>query len=289
MLDTRTAASGADSASSAGGANTVEEHHIPAADGGSIHCVSAGRGPTVLLAHGFLLDLSMYDPIFARLVERGYHVVAFDQRGHAGSRDGAAGCTPAAAVEDYRVLLDHFGADGTTLVGHSMGGFFSVLTCLRYPKHMQRLRRLVLLGANAGAVGEGSLPNKLQMPLIESGLMPKLWRMPRVGRALTAQLFGRKRDPEWVERTRQMLISQTVSRTLPLMRAMSNDNHYDRLHELTVETVVVCGDQDRTCPAWHSERLGREIPHAKNRWLPGVGHMLGYEAPEEVLAAITES
>src|SRR5687767_1107978 len=85
---------------------------LPAADGGSIHCISAGSGPTVLLAHGFLLDVSSYQPIFDQLVGRGYRVVAFDQRGHGGSRDGSAGTSPAAAVSDYHVVLEHFGTEG---------------------------------------------------------------------------------------------------------------------------------------------------------------------------------
>ena len=59
----------------------VNELQLPAADGGSIHCISAGTGPTVLLAHGFMLDLTAYDPIFDQLVQRGYRVVAFDNRG----------------------------------------------------------------------------------------------------------------------------------------------------------------------------------------------------------------
>lgn len=273
---------------SATGGN-VNELQLPAADGGSIHCVSAGTGPTVLLAHGFMLDLSAYAPIFDQLVQRGYRVVAFDQRGHAGTREGSAGTGPAAAVSDYHVLLEHFGVDGATLVGHSMGGFLALLFCMQYPEQMRRLRRLVLLGANAGAVSKGSLSNKVQMPLIESGLLPRLWRMPRVGRELMKPLFGHKQDPEWLELTRNMLIRNDTSRALPLMRAMSSEDYYSKLSEITVETRVICGELDRTCPSWHSERLGKELPNARNRWLPGAGHMLGYEAPDAIISAITEA
>jgi pimeloyl-ACP methyl ester carboxylesterase len=30
------------------------------------------------------------------------------------------------------------------------------------------------------------------------------------------------------------------------------------------------------------------MPNATNRWLPGAGHMLGFEAPEAIIAAVTE-
>ena len=266
----------------------VQTAHLPAADGGSIHCISAGSGPTVILAHGFLLDVSSYQPIFDRLVQRGYRVVAFDQRGHGGSRDGSAGTSPAAAVSDYHVVLEHFGTEGATIVGHSMGGFLGLLFCLQYPEQMRRLRRLVLLGANAGGVAHGSLSNKIQMPLLEAGILPKLWRVPGLGQSLMKPLFGQKQEPQWLERTRKMLISQDVRRTLPLMRAMNHENYYDKLSAITVEARIVCGRLDRTCPSWHSERLSKELPNARGRWLPGIGHMLGFEAPDEIISAITE-
>lgn len=259
---------------------------VAAADGGRIHCLSAGDGPTLLLAHGYLLDLSYYRPLFARFVSAGYRVVAFDQREHGASRAGSAGCSASAAADDYRSLFERFGADGATLVGHSMGGFLGLLFCLQHPELAQQLKRLVLLGANAGAVGQGSLQNRLQIPLLELGLIPRLWRIPGVGRALVAPLFGRRRDPEWLERTREMLVAQDVSRSLPLLRAMCNDDLYGRLGEIPVATRVLCGELDRTCPAWHSQRLARELPAATARLLPDAGHMLNYEAPDAVFDAV---
>jgi pimeloyl-ACP methyl ester carboxylesterase len=43
---------------------------------------------------------------------------------------------------------------------------------------------------------------------------------------------------------------------------------------------------DRTCPRWHSERLGRELANASSTWLPNIGHMLVYEAPEAIVDAV---
>jgi non-heme chloroperoxidase len=263
-----------------------QESSLPAADAGRIHCISLGSGPTLLLAHGYLLDVSLWRPLSARLASAGYRVVSFDQRGHAASRDGRDGCSVDAAIADYATVLQHFGADGATLVGHSMGGFLGLQFCLRYPELTRRMRRLVLLGANAGSVAEGSLSNRLQIPLLRMGLIPKLWRIPSVGRALVKPLFGRDPDPGWLESTRQMLIGQTVTRSLPLLHAMCYENHYARLGELSVPTRVLCGELDRTCPAWHSRRLAEELPNAKGTWLPGIGHMLPFEAADAVYEAI---
>ena len=131
------------------GALAHEETFIPAEDGGSIHCVSVGHGPTLLLAHGYLLDLSLWRPLVEQLARAGRRVVMFDQRGHADSREGAQGAAVKAAAADYATLLRHFGGEQATLVGHSMGGFLAMQLFLDYPEEALRLRRLVLLGANA--------------------------------------------------------------------------------------------------------------------------------------------
>jgi pimeloyl-ACP methyl ester carboxylesterase len=265
-----------------------DELFVPAQDGGRIHCVSVGQGPTLLLAHGYLLDLSLWRPVAERLARAGQRVVMFDQRGHADSREGRQGAEVAAAAADYASLLHHFGGEQATLVGHSMGGFLALQFCLREPEAARRLRRLVLLGANAGSVAKGSLQNKLQIPLLRLGILPKLWRIPSLGRVLMKPLFGDAPDPQWLELTRAMLVRQDVERAMPLLRAMCYDDLYPQLPEIPVETRLLCGERDGTCPPWHSRRLAEELPNARGRWLPKAGHMLPLEATDEVCAAILE-
>ena len=258
-------------------------------DGNRIHCVHAGTGPAVLIAHGFLLDLASFAGLHAELVARGYRVIAFDQRGHGHSTLGSSGNGSKVAARDYATLIEHFGLRDFTLVGHSMGGFLALVLCLEQPDLARRIKRLVLLGSHAGSVAEGSLQNKLQIALLESGLMPPLWRFAPTGRALVRPLFGRNASAEHVELTRSTLARQDVRACLPLMHAQINESYYARLPEIKVPTRVLCGELDRTCPAWHSRRLGAELPHAETRWLPECGHMLGYEAADAVLDALCSS
>jgi non-heme chloroperoxidase len=266
----------------------INEAYLRGRDGNHIYCVESGAGPTVLLAHGYLLDLNIFDALLARLVASGYRVIAFDQRGHRRSTVGDRGNGSDAGAGDYATLIEHFEIEDGILVGHSMGAFLALVFCLRHPELARRLKRLVLLGANAGAVAVGSLQNRLQIPLLKSGLLKPLWRYPASGRALVAQLFGRSPDPVHIELTRQTLLRQDIHASLPLLQAMSHENHYGRLTEIAVPARVVCGELDRTCPAWHSQRLGRELPRAQTRWLPDVGHMLMYEAPDAIIEAVKD-
>lgn len=259
---------------------------VTTADGAQLRCVYAGEGPAVVLAHGYLLELEVYARVFPRLVAAGHRVIAFDQRAHGRSTVRPHGCTAALAASDYRSLLEHFGVQEGILVAHSMGAFLALRCCLEHPAAVRRLRRLVLLGANAGAVAKGSLQNQLQLPLLRSGLMKPLWRFPPIGRALVAQLFGRSPDPADIERTRAMLLRQDLETTLPLLQAMCHDDYYARLGEIPLETTVLCGELDRTCPAWHSQQLAAALPRATARWLPDRGHMLMLEAPDAIVEAV---
>lgn len=265
---------------------TVE--HVERPDGTRLRCVYAGTGPTVLLAHGYLLDLALYNRVFPRLVAAGRRVIAFDQRGHGASTIGRDGLGSAALAGDYAALLTHFDVQGGTLIGHSMGAFLSILLCLNEPAlARRRLQAMVLIGGNAGSVARGSLQNRLQIPLLKSGLLRRLWARPGVGGSMVkASLFGREPDPRWVEATRQILLRQLERLSFPMLSAMLDEDYYGRLGEISVPTTVLCGDLDRTCPRWHSERLGSALPSARLMWLPDAGHMVPYEAPDAILAAL---
>ena len=264
---------------------TVE--FVQGADGSRLRVLHAGSGPTVVLAHGYLMDLTSYSLVFRELVHRGYRVIAFDQRGHGESRTGREGLAITAFTQDYADILEHFEVRDGQLVAHSMGSFLGLRFCMEYPAVVAaRLRRLIVVGGTAGAVAQGSLPNRLQIPLLKSGLMEPLWKQPRLGRLLLAQIFGPGPDEAMIEATRQILLRQNVLAALPVLEAMIRENHYGRLGEIRLPTKVLCGTHDRTCPRWHSERLGREIPTAENTWLTNVGHMVPYESPQAVVEAV---
>jgi pimeloyl-ACP methyl ester carboxylesterase len=259
-------------------------------DGTRLRTVHAGQGPTVVLAHGYLLELTLYNLVWQPLLAAGYRVIAFDQRGHGASTIGSGGLGSTALAGDYAALLEHFAVQNGTLVAHSMGAFLAIVFCLRERALAEkRLQRLVLIGGNAGSVAQGSLQNQLQIPLLRFGLSRRLWAMPRVGRAMLGQLFGPDADPYWVEVTRQTLLRQHERQSFPMLNAMLDENYYARLAEIALPTTVLCGEFDRTCPRWHSERLGTELPNARNVWLPRAGHMLCYEAPHAILDALQQA
>ncbi len=73
---------------------------------------------------------------------------------------------------------------------------------------------------------------------------------------------------------------------LPIVRAFSREDRYPRLGEIAVPTVVMVGSADRTTPPSHSRRLAEGIPGARLVKVPDAGHLLNWEAADELIKVI---
>jgi len=250
-------------------------------DGTRLHCISMGEGPTVILAHGIFNELRCFNLVLQHLLNRKVRVVLFDQRGHGQSSIGTDGLGSRQMAGDYKAILQFFDIKDGVLVGHSMGAFLGVVLAETYPSVVEtRLKAMMLVSGHAGVAAKGSVQNQLQIPLIRAGLMPRILRSQWLGRSFIRTLFGKEVREEYIEVTRLILAANSTKDRIALVDFQVKEDHYPALGQIKVPTIVVCGEQDRTCPRWHSERLGAEIPDARNIWLSGVGHAVVYEAPE---------
>src|SRR5215472_7413111 len=76
-----------------------------------------GRGPAVLLVHGWTLDLEMWEPQVSALRDR-FRLVRLDRRGHGLSRGSPA---PQRDSEDLAALCRYLGLRRVAVLGMSQG------------------------------------------------------------------------------------------------------------------------------------------------------------------------
>ena len=69
-------------------------------------------------------------------------------------------------------------------------------------------------------------------------------------------------------------------------RAIAAWHGAHRLRRLTAPTTVVHGAEDPLIPVRNGMRIAQLIPGARYVELPGVGHLVPYEAPDRRRAAI---
>lgn len=256
-------------------------------DGTKIRAVSAGVGPAVVLAHGYAYSLLEWNIIWSELIARGYRVIAFDQRGHGQSTIGADGVGSRQMAGDYKAVLEHFDVRDAILVGHSMGGFLAIVFMLTHPEvRRERLKGVVLFATFAGNVLQGSLQNRFQIPLLRAGIIQWAARSRTYGWLFGMSLCGDNPSPAAIQAFLKGFLVQRHNDLLPILRAFGDEDYYARLKEIDLPCVVICGELDKTTPRWHSERMGQDIPNARNVWVKGKGHLLNWEAPESLIEAV---
>lgn len=257
-------------------------------DGTRIRVVTAGEGPTVVLAHGIYMSVIEWSVLWDMLLARGYRVVAFDQRGHGESTIGADGISTLSMAGDYLAVLEAVDARDAVLLAHSMGGFLAVAAVLDVPGVAERLRGLILMSTFAGDVLKGAPQNKAQIPLIKSGLLPAMAGNDTVGTLFGAGLCGDDVSPAMVQVFLETFRQADHRPLVPILEAFGAEDRGDRLGEITVPTIVLCGSRDQTTPPWQSERLAAGIPGAQGWWVPRAGHMLNWEATDAIVEAVAE-
>ena len=104
--------------------------------GGQIHYSKKGKGKAVILLHGFLEDLGIWNDYSERLSER-YHVICPDLPGHGKSSNFGYCHTMEFMAEAVMAILKEHKIRRFHLIGHSMGGYVSMAIAEKFPDNIR--------------------------------------------------------------------------------------------------------------------------------------------------------
>jgi pimeloyl-ACP methyl ester carboxylesterase len=275
---------------------------VTAPDGTRLHAEVFGPdgAPTIVLVHGWTNALAVWHYQIRDLAGR-FRVVAYDQRGH--GRSGppqAAGCTPEALGDDLHAVIEATVPAGEqcVVVGHSMGGMTIVSWAGRHADQVRRhVAAAALIGTGMGHLLEQSLVlhprwggriNRALVPRAFAYPMPlPKSQTPLSYRATRYVALSPSASPGAVDFTARMFAGCPAPVRAGFGRSFSALDLYSSVPKLDVPTVVMVGELDRLTPPWHARKLGESLPQLEELVeLPGVGHMLQLEAPDEVTSRI---
>jgi pimeloyl-ACP methyl ester carboxylesterase len=117
-------------------------------NGIDLHYEDGGRGPALLLSHGYSATLRMWDAQ-RRVLEDRYRLITWDMRGHGQteSPDDPARYSTELTVADMKALLAHCGLDRAVIGGLSLGGYASLAF---HRAHPEMVRALVIADSGPG-------------------------------------------------------------------------------------------------------------------------------------------
>ncbi len=272
-------------------------HQTVEVDGIDVHYHSAlrsGHDTTLVMVHGFGACLESWHDIYPALAAE-FSVVRLDLKGSGFSskpRDESY-----ALRDQASILLDFLEAlrlKRIVLIGHSLGGGVSLLTCLR---NLDTELRLDIVGLILiDSVGYPQPPpffvSALRNPFTRffAQLLPAGLKV----RLVLEKAFEVKSriTPNRVERYAFFLrlpgANFALARTAEHMLPPDLDAVTARFPEIEVPVLIIWGEKDRVVPLQNAHRFRAALRASQLLILPETGHVPHEERPRPVIEAITQ-
>ncbi len=230
-----------------------------------------GRGPAVILIHGWALDLEMWEPQVEALRDR-FRLVRFDRRGF-GLSSGRADL--ADDTSDIGVICGHLGIERAAFVGMSQGARVLEQLFLQSP---ELISGLVFDGAPdmrpGGTLTSDDVPIARYSEVARSQgvtALRRLWATHPLTRLVTD-------DPRMHELVRSMLARYRANDLLQPGPAAAVAGPF-RPESVRIPTLVLNGEQDLESRRRAGDLLAQLIPSCERALVPRAGHLINLDNP----------
>jgi pimeloyl-ACP methyl ester carboxylesterase len=255
---------------------TVQGQTVFAATGGRPFTAA---GPVVVFLHGAAMDHTCWSSQTRYFAHHGFGVLAPDLPGH--GRSGGQALASVEALADWVLaLLDAAGAARAALVGHSLGSLVALETAGKAPA------RVAALGLLATAVPMAVNPAFQALARDETpkaiGLMME-WSFARanhLGGSPTPGLWMTGAATRLVERAAPGLLAHDLGVAAGYAGGLA------AAAKVACPTVLILGAADQMTPRKAADAAAKAIAGSRTTVIPGAGHMMMAERPDETLAAL---
>ena len=240
---------------------------------------------TVLLVHGYGASSASYGPVLEELATR-FHVLAVDLPGFGASDRREGDYSPAALADDLAAILDKKGVARAHVVGHSWGSSVALAFAMG---HADRLVKLVVISGWVYDEQLFPLMRWAKAPLLGDALYALFYRQ-----AIGERMLLNFRDPTLVtqkvvdEVERQMSRPGSTAAALAAARGMRFAEVEHGYRDVTADTLVLWGRDDRVARLAFGERLARELPYARLVVIPACGHVPMWECRHPTARALMD-
>jgi 2-succinyl-6-hydroxy-2,4-cyclohexadiene-1-carboxylate synthase len=240
-----------------------------------LHAEVDGRGPRLVLVHGFAQNRNCWGPIATDLA-RDHEVVRVDAPGHGRSSQFYAGLRTGA-----RLIADQGGT--ATYVGYSMGARFVLHLALANPELVQRV---VLIGGTAGIDDADARAERRRNDDAMAARLERDGLEPFLDAWLAQPLFaGLSREMQFRAARRENTIDG-LAESLRQAGTGSQDPLWERLGRLDMPALVVAGADDTKFSAEASRLVASIGANATLALIANAGHSAHLEQPAQFLSTL---
>ncbi|MGH9207033.1 MAG: alpha/beta fold hydrolase [Acidimicrobiales bacterium] len=248
-----------------------------------------GDGPAVVLVCGCgQAAVAWHLGLVAVLVDAGYQVVTFDNRGVAPSSSPPAPYSIDDLVEDTLGLIDHLGLARVHMAGYSMGGWVAETTAIRHP---ERLRSACFIGSCNVATSWEKAITTVELELAKRDAdLPRLFYATETLRYLPNHALQDDTVvdgwlsliadlPPWPNPGREGQYSACLSWSLDLERTRAWPS-------IAVPCLVLSFEHDIDSPPARAKEAASRSPGAQFVQIQGASHLGPMTHTEEVAQAL---
>src|SRR3954469_10186394 len=252
-----------------------------------LHVAEAGSGPPLLLLHGWPQHWWAWRKVIPRLAER-WRVLAVDLRGWGWSDAPPGAYRKQTFADDLLALLDAEGIDTVTILSHDWGGYASFLLAMDHPERVAGLTALDIPPPWPPPVRPATalMPAMLsyQVPIVTPGVGYRLHRNGQLVKAVLRLGAGKnfafsdeevRAFTEPLREPARARASVACYRTL-LLHEIGRTGR--RPEDLVVPTTLIFADG-----LFYKVSRPEPTPSLRVEMIPGTGHFLAEQAPDEVL------
>jgi pimeloyl-ACP methyl ester carboxylesterase len=249
-----------------------------------MHYLRAGSGPPLVLLHGLVGSVATWRKNIAALAEDAT-VYALDM-----VNMGKSQCVPGldaslvATADRVAACMDALGIVQADVAGHSHGGAIALTLAVQHP---DRVSRLILFAPANPFCNAGRNLIRFYSSTFGRMCAKAVPHMPRpVYWIAVGRMYGKfahvKREAvsAYME---EMRPPGVVAHILEIVRRWYADmaGLRAKLEGIAIPTLLLWGDRDRAVAIASSRKLRRVLPQAELVVLPGAGHLLFEEMPDE--------
>ncbi|MCF8367257.1 MAG: alpha/beta hydrolase [Bacteroidales bacterium] len=245
-----------------------------------IHFTDSGKGKALVLLHGFLESLKMWDD-FTKELSTQFRVIAIDLPGHGRTEVFRGTPSMQKMAASVKAVLDHLKIESCVMIGHSMGGYVTLEFAYQFPHF---LRGISLFHSQASADTEEAKENRRRtiniVKLNKAGFINQF----------IPDLFADENVNKFQDEIKAMQLAAANTPAEGIIYALEamrdRTSKIDLLLNLNIPILFIAGKEDPRIPVQNVMAQAILPRHSEVLLIGNVGHMGFVEARDETLAVL---
>src|SRR5690606_18520452 len=217
-----------------------------------IHYETFGKGPAVVLLHGFLESSTMWKPLIPQFSKNNF-LITVDFPGHGKSGVISEIHSMELMAEVVHSLLKEINVETATFIGHSMGGYVALAYAELYEREVEKL---ILLNSTSAEDSEERRENRDRSIEIV-GKVPEAYISMAIGNLFAES--SREKFATEIEALKMEAYSFPVEGIQAAIRGMRDrKDRTEILKNFKKEKYMVLAEEDPILPLFESKKLAQK-------------------------------